>query len=135
MRHWRHYERMAVSMLALKQPFENINILFDHLMRRAHSLAKTLMLGMTEGGRRGRQKVRPLDGVTDSVDMSLSKLRETAKDREAWRTAVHVAAKSGDSRATELPHWYHYGCFTMVAYSSAQMGVSYNATSQRQVNK
>ena len=44
---------MAVSMLALKQPFENINILFDHLMRRAHSLAKTLMLGMTEGGRRG----------------------------------------------------------------------------------
>ena len=108
---------------------------FDHLIRTADSFEKTLMLGMTEGGRRGRQKVRPLDGVTDSVDMSLSKLRETAKDREAWRTAVHVAAKSGDSRATELPHWYHYGCFTMVAYSSAQMGVSYNATSQRQVNK
>ena len=89
---------MAVSMLALKQPFENINKLFDHLMRRANSLAKTLKLGMTEGRRRrGRQKVRRLDGVTDSVNMSLSKLRETVRDREAWGTAIHVAAKSGDS--------------------------------------
>ena len=68
MRHWRHYKRMAVSMLALKQPFENINILFDHLMRRASSLQKTLILGKIEGRRRrGRQRVRRLDGITDKL--------------------------------------------------------------------
>ena len=71
---------------------------FGNLMRRADSFEKTLMLGKIEGRRkRGRQKVRRLDGVSDSVDMSLSKLRETVRDREAWGTAIHVAAKSGDS--------------------------------------
>ena len=90
--------------------------MFGHLMWRADSLEKTLMLGKIEGRRRGRQRMRRLDGIIDLMDMSLCSLQELVMDSEAWHVAAHGSQRVGHDWMTEL-NWYHFRLLQIVIFS------------------
>ena len=107
---------------------------FGHLMRRTDSLENTLMLGKIEGrGRRGQQRIRWLDSITDSRDMNLSKLQETVKDRDAWHAAVHEVTKS--LTATEQQQEQHTHTHTIIGSCSILIRIEFISSLVTQTEK